>query len=99
MSNNRTNRGVLILMCILALIVGCIYLGRRHPHPLDAETHPNVQTDSVRHIDSVNPDDSAQSSGGRRPKKSRKSKKNNRREKLSAPDLPSPHDSPIEPIR
>ncbi len=99
MSTNRTNRGVLILMCILALIVVITYLGRMHLHPLEAETHLKVETNMVQHVDSTNVADSIQSSSAVRRKKSGKTKHRNRKKNQRAGDLPSPHDSPIAPIK
>lgn len=104
MSNNRTNRGVLILASILALILGTIFLTRRHRHPLDAEAELNPEVrialpvDSVSAADSVKPkitDKSKKSDKVKKSAKSKKSSSSKRKTKQPAADLPSPHDAPV----
>lgn len=96
MANNRTGRGVLILMCILATVVAGIYLGRRNPHPLDLEAQQKAGTSLSESADSAAMPRQGKSEKRRRSEPAKKRADTKRR--ALPENLPSPHDSPVSPI-
>ncbi len=96
MANNRTGRGVLILICILALIVAGIYFERRNPHPLDIEAGMKAEAVTAEPVDTTRAPHKKKSEKRRRAKPAKKRSQTGMRPQPEA--LPSPHDAPVSPI-